>query len=138
MRLIDDPLTTPSRSEVRKFGLLFAAIGGAAGAYLAWKGRGGYAIVWGIAGLFLVTGLVLPVVLRPVYRVWMRFAALLGWINTRLLLTLFYVLIITPVGMAMRLFRKDLLDRKLDRDAASYWVRRDPTAADKHSYEHLF
>ncbi len=135
--MIDDQQGA-SNSEVRKFGILIAAIAGAAGAYLAWRGRNGYAVMWEIAGVFLVTGVLLPIVLRPVYRIWMRFAALLGWVNTRVLLTLFYLLILTPVGAAMRLFKKDVLGRQLNREAASYWVRRDPKAADKQSYEHLF
>jgi hypothetical protein len=82
--------------------------------------------MWFTAGsiFFLVTGLVGYPVLRPVYIGWMKFAFVLGWMNTRLLLGLFFYLILTPVGLVMRAFGKDIIDKKFDRQARSYWKKR--------------
>lgn len=59
--------------------------------------------------------------LRPVYRVWMGLAVVLGTIMTRVLLTLVFALLVVPIGFALRLAGKDLLDRRLDRARTTYW-----------------
>lgn len=124
--------------EVRNFGLLFAALGIFAGAFMAWKGNSAAWVAFGLAVVFFCTGVFLPRVLAPVYRAWMRFAAVLAWLNTRLLLSVFFYLVVTPIGLVMRLVRKDLLQQKIDRTAASYWHKRNIRGTEKESYEHLF
>jgi hypothetical protein len=136
LHLTERPVT--ERKEVRKFGLLFAALSVLAGAYMAWKGFQGLWIPLGLAGFFVLTGLSMPRVLRPFYVVWMRFASMLGWFNTRLLLTVFFFLVLTPIGLVMRLSGKDLLDKNIDRRGKSYWVKRPPGPKVPQSYEHLF
>ena len=68
----------------------------------------------------------------------MKFAHVLGWINTRLLLGLFFYLVMTPVALVLRLAGKDLLQQRLDRSAKSYWVKREPAPTDPERYERLF
>jgi hypothetical protein len=68
----------------------------------------------------------------------MKFAYVLAWVNTRLLLSFFFYGIITPVGLVMRLLGRDPLTRKIDRSQTSYWVKRDPQPFDAKKYEHLF
>ena len=124
--------------EIRKFGILFALICAAVGGYLFWK----ESALWswfGIAGaFFLVTGLFVQAVLRPVYSGWMMFAFVLGWVNTRILLGVFFYLIITPLGFVMRLAGKDLLDQKIDRQASTYWKKRERIPLDPKRIEQQF
>jgi Saxitoxin biosynthesis operon protein SxtJ len=128
----------PSRANVRKFGLLFAAVCLVVTVLFAWKGNRLW--VWTAPGVafFLVTAFFGHPVLRPLYTGWMMFASLLAWINTRLLLGLFFYLVLTPMGLLLRLMGKDLLDRKLDPTAASYWVVRTKKEFSKEQYERLF
>lgn len=58
------------------------------------------------------------------YRYWMRFAHLLGWVNTRIILTLFYGILFVPLGLILKLLRKDLLDQSFH-DQESYWTKRE-------------
>ena len=127
-----------SPREVRKFGFLFAAIGAVITAFFLWKGNPGWPWVAGVAVLFLLGGALAPSALRPVYRLWMRFAFILAWINTRVLLTLFFFLVVTPVGVMMRLFGRDVLERRIDRTRGSYWSRRDTDRLKPERYENLF
>lgn len=124
--------------DTRNFGFLFAALGVLVGAYMVWKGNQHALIAFGLAGVFFLTGLFIPCVLGPFYRTWMRFAALLAWVNTRILLTVFYIVIVTPIGLIMRLLGKDLLNQRIDRSVQSYWVKRSADRKDSASYEHLF
>jgi hypothetical protein len=123
---------------VKKFGLLFGLIGAAGAIYLAWTGSPHWPWAIGAAGFFALSGLFAPRILRPVYAVWMKLAFALGWINTRILLSLFFYLVMTPVGLFLRVMGKDLLDERIDRKARSYWVRRDPVPFDAERYRRLF
>lgn len=89
-----------------------------------------------ISCVFSITGLVLPVLLKPVYKIWMRFAFILGWVNTRVILIIMFYLIFTPVGLIMRLFRVDLLERK--KKADSYWKKKEKVGFDPLNYERRF
>ncbi|MCX5700290.1 MAG: SxtJ family membrane protein [Candidatus Omnitrophica bacterium] len=50
--------------------------------------------------------------------VWMYLSLISGWINARIILIVMFCLIFTPVGLLMRLFRDDLLERKIKRGHA--------------------
>ena len=59
----------------------------------------------------------------------------MGWINTRILLLAIFYLLFTPIGIGIKLFGVDLLERKIDKNKDSYWKKRDSLAAD---YERQF
>jgi hypothetical protein len=65
------------------------------------------------------------------YRWWMKFAGLLAFINTRILLTLVYFLLIGPASLIARLMGKDYLDRSTEH-SESFWKEKKPAA---HSLE---
>ena len=127
-----------STKNVRKFGYLFGAIGLVASAYLLYRGKFTWPYFGGAGLLFLAGALFAVPLLRPVYRAWMAFAHVLGWINARVLLGLFFYLVLTPVGLILRISGKDLLDEKIDRGAPSYWIRRERRADEKGRLERLF
>jgi len=87
--------------------------------------------------VLVVPGLLMPAVLGPVERGWMAFAAVLGAINTRILLTLIYVTVVTPIGW-LRRWSEDPLDRKLGSDATSHWIPREKQPLDPQSYRKQF
>lgn len=91
-----------------------------------------------IAGVFLISAFALPSALKPVYAVWMKAAFILGWINTRVILALLFYLVFTPIGLVMRLMRMDLLERKLEKDKASYWKRKEKYDFNVSRYEKQF
>ena len=63
-----------------------------------------------VTGTLLIGfGLVAPLVLRVPNRLWWRVAQAVGWVNTRVLLTLFFAIVLTPVGVTMRLFGRNPL-----------------------------
>ncbi len=66
-----------------------------------------------------------------VYKWWMAFARGLAFVNTRILLTLFFVIVIGPIALVLKLLGKDFLERKIGR-SASYWKVREPA---EHSLE---
>lgn len=78
------------------------------------------------AAILVSMALAFPAALGPVYNVWMRFAEALGWVNTRIILSLIFFLIFFPFGLIMRLFN-DPMRRKFDAAADSYRIPSNPT-----------
>jgi hypothetical protein len=64
-------------------------------------------------------------VFRRMYDGWMVFVRALGWLNARIILTVVFYLILTPVGLVRRLVRYDPLNQRLEQDTPSYRVPRE-------------
>ena len=84
--------------------------------------------VWavGVAAVLLVPALVWPPALEPLFKGWMFIGHVLGWINTRIILGLVFYLMVTPIGLLMRLLGKDPMSRRFDAGARTYRVAKDP------------
>jgi hypothetical protein len=80
----------------------------------------------GIGLLLAVLGLVLPRSLSLPNRAWTRLGLILFKVVNPIVLGLIYGLTMVPIGLLMRLTGRDLLALKLDPQAKSYWVLRDP------------
>ena len=83
-------------------------------------------------------GLIFPIVLKPIYLVWMIFSVILGWFMTRLILSLLFYFVITPIGISLRLLDKDFLDLKKKETRGSYWNMRDSKIEKSQNYEKQF
>ena len=91
----------------------------------------------GAGGLLLLIALAWPAGARGFHAGWMRLAAVLGWINSRIILSVFFFLILTPVGLIGRLFGRDPLDRRGNR-RESYWIPNERTRQTPERFERLF
>ena len=76
--------------------------------------------------------------LIPVYKKWMIGAHFIGRIITNILLTVIFYGVFGVAGLILRILRKDLLDRRLEPDAVSYWNKCPPKAFDKKRYIQQF
>ena len=126
--------SAPDKQTLRSFGLMFGSIIAVLfGLLLPWLFDNPMARTPLLAGaVFILLALLLPATLRPVFVVWMKFGAVMGWINTRLILALVFYLIFFPVGLMMRLRGKDPLRLKFSEDG-SYRVAK--SARDKNHLE---
>jgi hypothetical protein len=113
--------TVKTPSQLRRFGLVMTVPFGLMAAALAWKGREWWPVLAGVAAAFALLGLLMPRALRPVERAWMRFALALSRVTTAVLLTLAFVLVITPLGLLLRVLGKRPLRLGFDKAAATYW-----------------
>lgn len=92
----------------------------------------------GISALFLLMLWLFPALLKPLYAFWMLLSFVLGWLMSRLLLTLVFFLVLTPIGLAMRLYGKDILKQKMDARVTSYWIKRSQETTFINRYEKQF
>jgi hypothetical protein len=109
--------------ELRTFGLVLGTLFAAFfGVWPLLRHRGTHLWPWILAGILWLFALIWPTALSYLHRGWTRLGLALGWVNTRIILTLLFTVTIVPVGLVMRLFGRDRLGRKLDRQSASYRV----------------
>ena len=80
----------------------------------------------GVGVLLVAFGLATPARLGPLNRAWTRLGLILFKVVNPVVLGVIYLSTIVPIGVIMRLMGRDLLKLKLDRQAASYWVVREP------------
>ncbi len=108
----------------RSFGFLLAAALLIVATLSYWAHGHAY-VYWGMAGaVLLVLALVMPRVLAPLKRLWLKLGRFLHVVVSPLILTAVYVLVFIPVGAIIWLFGKDLLSLKHDPSATSYWITR--------------
>lgn len=127
-----------NKKEYRKFGIsvgiAFLVISG----LLWWKDAArAHEITGTLGALLLLGGLIAPMALKWPYRGWMKFAAGAAWFNTRLILVLVFYLVITPVGLLLRLSGKRPIPATFDKSKDTYWIERekkeyDPYRSEKH------
>ena len=88
-----------------------------------------------ISTLFFIFGFIYPVILKPIYLIWMTFAVILGSIMTRVILTLLFYSIITPISVLGRIFGKKFLEYGREDSTNSYWNLRDSSHEKNQNYE---
>jgi hypothetical protein len=134
--LISEPhheshVTMPATSQ-RRFGLGAAVVLGIIAAIAAFRQA---APAWPIAfaalaTLLAVMALAAPRALLPLQKAWAWLGWVLNWFNTRLLLSLVYFLMITPISLVLRLLGKDPMSRRWRQPGIeSYWTQRSSTEA---------
>ena len=78
-----------------------------------------------ISFLFLFLGLLNSKILTPFNKLWFRFGLFLGKIISPIIMGVIFFLVVTPIGLLMRFFGKDVLDLKLNKKKNSYWIEKD-------------
>ena len=127
-----------AKKDIRSFGVTFGIIFLIIAGFLYYQEKNSFQLFIYLAGSFSFLGLILPIILKPVYMIWMIFAVILGWFMTRVILSLLFYLIITPIGLVLRLRGKDLLDLKEQKNQKSYWNMRNPDKEQNQDYEKQF
>ena len=126
--------------QIRQFGFLVGIVLVAVGCWQLYRqiypiGR---IVLWSIGGFLFCGGLLWPQILKPFYVLWMLLAHMLSWINTRIILGVIFYLIFTPIALVMRIAHRDSLQRKINKNANSYWMQRTAPENIKEHFERQF
>ncbi len=118
----------PSASELRYFGLMFAAFFALVGAFVQRRtGRLGISLaIWVSAAAITVAYYLVPQLRRILFRVWMTVTFPLGWAVSHVVLGFFYFAVFTPIGWLLRTFVRDPMQRKIEPERPTYWIERGP------------
>lgn len=111
-----------TKKDLRQFGLIVAGLLAIVfGTVVPWMASHSISkMIWSIAIVLVACALIVPIALYPLYRLFSFVAEILKWVNTRILLTLIYVVLFVPIAALRRCFGKDAMMRQFDRSAKSY------------------
>ena len=126
------------KSDLRKFGITIGVILLIIAGFLFWKEKESFQILLTFGVTLCILGIVIPFILKPIYWVWIIFATILGWIMTRVILSLLFYIIVTPIGLIPRFFGKQFLELRWDKSKESYWNFRTNEHRQNENYEKQF
>ena len=122
----------------KSFGLVFAAVFTIVGILPMFSG-GQAKITWlAVAVLFAIVALIAPRLLAWPNRIWYRFGLLIAAVVSPVALAIVYYVSVVPIGLMLRLARKDILRRRVDESAQTYWITRQPPGPDPKSFRDQF
>ncbi len=128
------------KQKGRKFGLTMAGAFTIFALIFLYKHR--MTVVYtlgGLAAFFLLFALVAPRLLEPIERVWMAFARVLGAINTRIIMGLFYFLFFVPLSLFFKAIGRDeMRRRRWSSGATTNWDDYRPRQRNARHYENMF
>jgi hypothetical protein len=126
------------RDSNRSFGLLIGGVFLLVAGLHYWKERPDF-FIWLIVGAgFIAVSLLLPRILAPLRRLWLKLGHLMSIVVGPVILAVMYVLAIVVTGVLIRLFGKDLLSLKRKPAEASYWINRNPPGPEFKSFADQF
>ena len=126
------------KKDIRDFGITIGIIFLIVAGFLFYKENDSFQLFIYIAASFMSLGFLVPIILKPIYLVWMIFAVILGWFMTRFILSLLFYLVITPIGLVLRIMGKDLLELRKEEIQDSYWNMRESEKEQNQNYEKQF
>jgi predicted membrane protein len=97
---------------------------------------GGEIRIWSllISIIFLILGLLNSKILTPLNKIWFKFGIFLGKIVSPIVMGVVFFMVVTPIGLIMRLLKKDVLGLKYNKDQ-SYWIEKnDPKSKMKNQF----
>tara|TARA_B100000886_G_C20347206_1_gene459186 strand:- start:117 stop:530 length:414 start_codon:yes stop_codon:yes gene_type:complete len=131
-------LIKTENKDLRSFGITFGIIFLIIAGFLLYMENKSFQLFIVISSIFIIFSFLIPIILKPIYIAWMSFAIILGWFMTRLILSLLFYLIVTPIGLLTRVLGKDFLELKKEASNNSYWNQRDSSFEKNQSYEKQF
>jgi hypothetical protein len=127
-----------SKKDLRKFGL---TVGGVllGISILLFYFEKPTAIYFTIIGGFLfISGLVIPQILKPLNKIWMGLAIILGFFMSRIIITVLFYIALTPISIIAKLVGKKFMILKFDRSTNTYWEKRTIIQKKQIDYERQF
>ena len=127
-----------SKRDLRKFGLTVGIAFLVVSVILLLFDKSSYVYFGIIGGVLILFGVLFPAILKPLNKMWMTLALLLGWFMSRVILAILFYLVLTPIGIIAKLFGKRFLNLKIDNKTLSYWDKREVRSPKITEYDRQF
>ena len=127
-----------TKKDLRKFGLTVGGVLLLITALLLYFEKLSAPYFGVIGGILFLAGILIPQVLKPLNKIWMGLAIVLGFFMSRLILTILFYLILTPISFLAKLFGKKFMNLNYDKKSDTYWERRSEIHKNQIHYERQF
>lgn len=113
-----------NKNDLKNFGLIWTTIFLVVSFYyfFAKESTNFYSIF--LFFLFLIISFLRANLLSNFYNLWIKFWNIMGWINTKIIMFILFFFLFTPIWLILKLFWKDLLNKKIDKKTKTYWIKR--------------
>jgi hypothetical protein len=127
-----------SKKDLQKFGLTVGGVLVIIAGLLFYFEKSSAIYFGGIGTFLIIAGLIYPSILKPLNKFWMGLAIVLGFVMSRIILSILFYLILTPISFLAKIFGKQFMKLKFDKSIETYWENR--TVIDKKpiDYERQF
>ena len=88
--------------------------------------------------LLIILGALIPTVLKPLQKLWMAIAIIIGWFMNRLIMSILFYSAFTTISVGSKLFGKRFIELKPDQSQSSYWNKRELREYDRRDCEKQF
>ena len=126
-----------SRRDLKNFGFAIGFILSIIGVFLFVREKDPFVYFFSIGSIIIILGRIAPLILKPIYKIWMIFAVIISWTMTRIILSVLFFSIVTIIGLFTRLIGKDFLNLK-SKSNESYWNIRNKERELNQDYEKQF
>ncbi len=89
-------------------------------------------------GLFVILAFISIPILRPFHKLWMMLALLMGFVMSRVILTILYYIVLTPIGLLAKIVGKKFIPLGFDKKTPTYWEKRENIVKQKIDYDRQF
>ena len=138
--MLKDELKLIDKSDeaVKKTGLTLGVVLILIALLLWYLGKSSFTYFSITGGLFVILAIVAIPVLRPFHKLWMMLALLMGFVMSRVILTLLYYLVLTPIGLLAKIVGKKFMPLGFDKNASTFWEKRNLAAKQQIDYDRQF
>ncbi len=105
---------------------------------LWWLGKNSFIYFSAVGGIFIILSYIAVPVLKPFHKFWIGLSLVLGFIMSRVILTILFYFVVTPIGLLAKLVGKKFMPLGFDKNATTYWEKREKTVKEKLDYERQF
>lgn len=124
-----------TKKDIKSFSRLVGGIFLLLGILFWWKEKHfGVYMLW-VGGFLLVVGEVYYKALTPIYKAWMFLSVCMGFVMSRVILSIVYFLVMTPISLMMRLCGKRFIDKRFKLDQETYWLDKEDKRLSAEDYE---
>jgi hypothetical protein len=121
------------KSDLRTFSVIWSGLFAILSFYPYFFGSGFNLYFFSIALIFISISQIKPELLKGFYKLWVKFGNFMGNIISKVIMIVLFFLLFTPVSFVLKILRKDLLKKKMDKHLDTYWIERkiQPTSMKK-------
>lgn len=123
--------------ELRKFGFNLGLGLNILGLIMFYRHRGHFIWFSGAGSAVLITAILYPDTLAPLKKILDFVILSISRAISVISLIIAFYLIFTPIAILLRLFGKDLLNKKINKSVSSYWIKRKKDVFSKESYKRM-
>jgi len=127
-----------SKNDLRKFGLTVGSVLIIIAGFLFYFEKPSAIYFIAVGAFLFLTGFIYPQILKPFNKFWMGLAIVLGFVMSRVILTILFYLVLTPISIIARIFGKKFMVLKYDKSVKTYWEKRTGIHKKAIDYERQF